>query len=327
MTKRYLFILVMMISLMMITACGSKVVNEVNPESIFNAEEHEGDLRIHFFNLESPDRFEKTGESILITTPQGKTILIDAGKEIVGPLVNDYLDELGIEKIDYVMPSHPHHDHIGGLLTVFAEKEVGKIVQINLPLEDSGVYNRYADMIEEKGYDVEFAEEGDVFEIEEDITLEVMNPMKGLSPETYAFGTLSAGIVNDVSMVMKLTYKEKTFLFTGDIYRGVENSLIDKFGEELDVDLVVAPHHGLGTSSSDDFIEATSPALTIIPSNVLFDLNIISKYEEQGSDVYVSKFDGNILVTSNGKKIDVYREWEREEITPDDPDEVINEEE
>lgn len=327
MTKRYLFILVMMISLMMITACGGKALNEVNPEVIFDTEEHAGDLTIHFFNLEAPDSFEKTGESILITTPQGKTILIDAGKEIVGPLVNDYLDELGIEKLDYVMPSHPHHDHIGGLLTVFSEKEVGKVVQINLPLEDSGVYNRYAEMIEDKGYDVEFAEEGDVFEIEEDITLEVMNPMKGLSPETYSFGTLSAGIVNDVSMVMKLTYKEKTFLFTGDIYRGVENSLINKFGEELDVDLVVAPHHGLGTSSSDDFIEATNPAFTIIPTNVLFDLNIISKYEEQGSDVYVSKFDGNILVTSNGKKIDVYREWEREEISPDDPDEVINEEE
>lgn len=293
----------------------------MNPDAIFDAKKHEGDLTVHFFNLVAPDRYEKTGESIFIKTPKGKTILIDAGVPSVGPLINDYLTDFGVDTIDLAMPSHPHIDHIGGYLTLFEEKEIGKVIEVNLTHEDSGVYRDYREMIENKGIEVEYAEEGDVIELEDDLTIEILNPMEGLSPETYSFTTLTAGIINDVSMVIKMTYKENTFLFTGDIYRGVESSLVDKYEEELDVDVVVSPHRGLGTSNSDKFIEATDPEITLIPTNMLFDVNIISKYEEQGSEVYVSKFDGNVLLASNGEKIDVYREME-EEVEEDDPDEV-----
>ncbi|HLR64795.1 MAG TPA: MBL fold metallo-hydrolase [Pseudogracilibacillus sp.] len=324
--KRSILILVLLTMTFVIVACGKKPVNEVNPDILFNTEEHEGQLTVHFFDLIAPDRYEKTGESILVTTPKGKTILIDAGKPMVGELLNDYLNALEIDTIDYAMPSHPHFDHIGGYLTIFEEKEVKEIKQINLPHEESKHYVQYADLIEEKNIPVSYIEEGDVIEIEEDVTLEVYNPMAGLSPETYSFGTLSAGIINDVSAVMKLTYKDTTFLFTGDIYRGVENSLVNKYEEELDVDVLVAPHHGLGTSSSDEFIEATKPDITIFPTNVLFDLTIVNKYKDAESDVYVTKFDGNIMLMSNGKKIDVYREHE-EDVDTDDPNEVENNEE
>ena len=318
--RAYLLLAVFFLATIFITACSNTAINEVNPDIIFDQETHEGDLTVHFFHLVAPDRYEKTGESILITTPKGKTILIDAGTVPVGSLVTEYLTKLGIDKLDYVMPSHPHHDHIGGLLTVFEEKEVEQVIEINLPHEDSNVYLDYRSLIEKHNIPVDYAEEGMVYEIEEDLTLEILNPMKGLSPETYSFGTLSAGIINDVSMVVKLTHKDNTFLFTGDIYRGVEHSLIKKFGEKLDVDVVVAPHHGLGTSNSEDFIKATDPSITLIPSNVLFDLTVVDNYKKQGSEVYISKFDGNVLLKSNGKKIDVYREFEAEDMEADDPD-------
>lgn len=305
-----------------LSSCSQEPINEVNPEMIFDAEAHEGKLTVHFFHLIAPDRYEKTGESIFIKTPKGTTILIDAGKPMVGPLINDYLNDLGVEKIDYVIPSHPHSDHIGGYVTLFQEKEIGKVVEINLPLEESSVYQDYRQLIEEKELEVEHVEEGDTIQLEKDLVMEILNPIKGLSPETYSFDQLSPGIVNDVSMVIKMTHQENTFLFTGDIYRGVESSLISKYGEDLDVDVVVAPHHGLGTSNSEQFIEATDPNITLIPSNVLFDLNIVDQYESQGSEVYISKFDGNVLLVSNGKKIDVFRETESDEIEADDPDEI-----
>lgn len=319
-------ILILMI-ITLLVACNNKEINEVNSDIIFDTEEHKGQLTVHFFDLEAPDRYEKTGESMLVTTPGGKTILIDAGKPMVGELLNDYLNKLGIEKIDYAMPSHPHFDHIGGYLTIFEEKEIGEIKEINLPHEESSHYNDYAKLIEEKEIPVSYIEAGDVIEIEEDVIIEVFNPMKGLSKDTYSFGSLSAGIINDVSAVFKLTYKDTSFLFTGDIYKGVENSLVKKYEEELDVDVVVAPHHGLGTSSSEKFVEATNPDITIFPTNVLFDLSIINRYESVESDVYVTKSDGNILLMSNGKKIDVYREKESEEIEADDPDNIENDEE
>lgn len=327
-TRRVAFLIAIILCFIpFLASCTNEAdagVREVNAEAVF-ANDGDGDLIIHFFHLLPPDRFEKTGESILIQTPKGQTILVDAGKPIVGPLLDEYLTELNIEKIDYVMPSHPHSDHIGGFLTLFETKEIGKIIDVNLPLDESNVYNDYKKLIDEKDFTVEYAEEGDVYEIEKDLTIEVLNPPKGTSPETYAFANLTAGIVNDISMVFKLTYKENTFLFTGDIYSGVENSLIKKYGEELDVDVVVAPHHGLGTSSSKKFIETTNPQITFIPTNVLFDLTVIENYEAQGSEVYVSKFDGNIKLVSNGKQIDVISETESERVV-DSEDDIDDEE-
>lgn len=280
-------------------------------------DDYEKDLTIHFFHLIPPDTTEKTGESIFIKTPKGKTILIDAGKPVVGPLINDYLTKLNVDTIDIVMPSHPHSDHIGGYLTLFNEKEIGKVIEINLPLEDSSIYQQYNSLIKEKGFNVEYAEAGDVIEIEKDLYMEILNPPKGLSPETYSFGTLTAGIVNDVSMVVKLTHKENTFLFTGDIYKGVESQLVSKYGGKLDVDVIVAPHHGIGTSSSKKLIETANPEITLFPTNILFDVSIIEKYKDQGSEVYVSKLDGNVLLVSDGKKIDVYTETESDEMNDD----------
>jgi len=316
------FLSVTLILLAVVSACSQEAqsVNEVNPEIIFAQEKHEGKLTVHFFHLEYPERYEKTGESILITTPKGQTILIDAGIPKVGPVVNDYLDELGIDKIDYAMPSHPHIDHIGGFLTLFEKKEIGKVIEINLPHEESEVYQVYSEMIEKNNFTVEYAEEGNVYKIEDNITLEILNPMKGLSPETYDFTSLTPGIINDVSMVIKMTHKDNIFLFTGDIYKGVEHELIQKYGDELDVDVVVSPHHGNGTSNSDKFIETTNPDITLIPSNIVFDLNVVEAYKEHGSEVFISKYDGNVLLTSDGKKIDVYREKESTEIEDDDLD-------
>lgn len=319
-TRKNILTTILLLLILSLAACTKGPINEVNPDIIFDREAHEGELTVHFFNLVAPDRYEKTGESILITTPKGKTILIDAGTVLVGPLVTEYLTKLGIDKLDYVMPSHPHHDHIGGLLTVLEEKEVDQLIEINLPHEESQVYLDYQSLIEKHNIAVKYAEEGDLYEIEEDLTLEILNPMKGLSAETYSFTRLSPGIINDVSMVVKMTYKDTSYLFTGDIYRGVEHSLIQKFGDKLDVDVLVAPHHGLGTSNSEKFMEATNPKITLIPSNVLFDLKIVENYEKQGSEVYISKFDGNVLLKSKGKTIDVYREFESEDLEEDDPD-------
>lgn len=262
----------------------------------------------------------KTGESILIKTSKGHKILIDAGIPEVDPVVNDYLDDWGIDKIDYAMPSHPHIDHIGGYLTLFEQKEIGKVIEINLLHEESSVYQEYSDMIDQYDLPLEHAEEGDVYEIEDNVKLEILNPMKGLSPETYDFATLTPRIINDISMVIKMTHKDNTFLFTGDIYKGVEHEFIQKYGDELAVDIAVSPHHGNGTFNSKKFIEATEPIIVLIPSNIVFDLNIVEAYEDQGSQVYVSKHDGNVLLTSNGKKFDVYREKAREMIEGDNPE-------
>lgn len=315
--KRLFLFGVVLLLLSACTAEAQEEVREVNPEAVFSAEEFNGELQVRFLYLK-PEEPVKTGESILITTPEGQNILIDAGIPEAGPLIDDYLSELGIDTIDIAMPSHPHSDHIGGYLTLFETKEIGKIVTTGFPLDDSDIYQDYRQSMEDNNIPVEFVEKGNVIEIEEDLTMEVLHPANE-TIENYLelYDEFSAGIVNDLSMVVKMEYKNKRFLFTGDIYSAVESQLADAYGEEMDVDVVSAPHHGQHTSSSPAFLEATSPEVAVIPINLLYSRSVYDNYRESGSDVYASQFDGNVLIVSDGKSLDVYSEMENDDVMKD----------
>lgn len=290
--------------LLFITSC-SKTTSQIDPNAIF-ANNYDGKLVIHFFDMEAD---KKTGESILIQTPKGKTMMIDAGTPAAGPIVNDYLEQLNIEKIDLVLLSHAHMDHVGGFNTILKTKEIGKVIEPNVPVDEDAYY-KYKELIEEKGIPVEYAEENDTIELEEGLVLEFLNPPKGTSPETLPWGYKSSshGFINDLSVVIKMTYKENTFLFTGDIYEKREEELIENYGEKLDVNVVVAPHHGDITSSSESFIKTVNPDITLIPSNILFSKIVYDRYTENDSEVYFSGEDGNVMLVSDGEKIKVYTE-------------------
>src|SRR5690625_1389905 len=109
-------------------------------------------------------------------------------------------------------------------------------------------------------------------------------------------------------MVMILTYKDKSFLFTGDIYTSRELEFVNDFDDELKSNVVVAPHHGHDTSSSQLFIKTADPDITMIPSNILFEKQINNRYDQTGSDVYHSYEYGNDVVVSDGETIYVKTE-------------------
>lgn len=303
---RALGMIILFIALVL-SACSKKA----DEAGVFDAGAYEGELAVYFFHLEGD---EKMGESILVKTPEGQTILIDAGLPEAGPTVDGYLDELGVDKLDYVMPSHPHHDHIGGLQTIFATKEVGKVIEVDVP-HSTKPYKEYKRLIKNNDIDVEIGEAGDVLELEDDLTLEIFNPPKGTDKDSMPEGYTdqSASVINNESMVMKLTYKDKSFLFTGDIYTSREVELVNDFDDELKSNVVVAPHHGHDTSSSQLFIKTVDPDITMIPSNILFEKQINNRYDQSGSDVYHSYEYGNVVLVSDGETIDVMTEKEPEE--------------
>ncbi|NGP43995.1 MBL fold metallo-hydrolase [Bacillaceae bacterium SIJ1] len=298
--------------LLLLSACSHQAdvgVREVDAEAVFATDDYEGQLQMRFFHLE-PEETEKTGMSVLITTPEGQNILIDAGTPTVGPLLDDHLNNLNIDTIDVAIASHPHIDHIGGFHTLFETKNIGKLIETDLPY-DSKTYVDYQQLIQEKSINVEFAEKGDIIELEEDMTLEFLNPTQDkIDRYVEVFDDFSAGIINDLSLVAKLTYKDKTFLFPGDIYDAVESELVEDYGEDLDVDVLVAPHHGQHTSSSEKFIESVQPEITMIPINLLYSRPTYEDYLEFGSEVYVSQYHGNVLLVSDGENIDIYSEFE-----------------
>lgn len=296
--------IISLVMALVLAACSSEELE--GRDAVFAGDEHEGDLAVYFLDLKSD---EKTGESIIVQTPEGQTILIDAGIPDSGPDVDAYLDELEIDKVDYVMPSHPHWDHIGGLQTIFKTKDIGKVIETNVP-HDTGPYKEYKRLMEEEEIDVEIGEAGDVLELEDDLTLEIIAPPKGTSEDTLPEGYtgMKAGVINNVSMVMKLTYKEKSFLFTGDIYLSKEMDLVEEYGDELKSDVLVAPHHGHKTSSSNVFIEAVDPEIAMITANIMFNKRVYDRYVSYGADTYHSSIDGNVVLVSDGETIEIIPE-------------------
>lgn len=295
-----------------LVACSKEKSQTVD---VFGVGDHDDKLTIHFFHIKGEDK----SDAMLIRTPKGKNVLIDAGMPSAGPRLDEYLNDLDVKRVDIVLSSHPHIDHIGGFETIFRTKDIGKVIETNVPHTSSDIYNNYRRLIEKKNIDLEYAEDGDVFRLEEDILLEILNPPKGTSDDTLPYGWSelsasgqSAKYINNVSMVVKLTYKENSFLFTGDIYQESESNLIELYGDKLEADVLKAPHHGDSTSSSIPFIKTVNPKITIVTTNVIQSKPIHDIYRKLGSDVYVTGGDGNILVVSDGKMIDIFTEKSRE---------------
>lgn len=317
--------LVSMSLIVMLTACSqieSKSVNQQEDkplasdnvktsgsktQEVFNIKKYESQLSVRFFLMNSDS---KSGDAIFLRTPDGVTMLIDSGLEDCGAQVVGYLKKLGVEKLDYIVATHQHHDHIGGFPEVIANFKVGKALLNSLPYNSKN-NQLLLDTLKTKSINTEFVKAGDTFTLGKEVQVKVLNPEpqivipEGMVPEK------SDAFVNNKSIVMKITYKNKTFLFTGDIYSEKERELVENMKDALDVDVLKAPHHGANTSSSKIFIDAVSPKYTIFTSNKSFGLNEYNNYKGAGSEVYITGIDGNILLTSDGNNINVVTEKER----------------
>jgi competence protein ComEC len=282
-----------------------QTVPSVRTEQIFDKEADKGQLTIRYFYLDGANLM---GDSFLIISPDGKTMLVDAGLPEVGPQVVKYLNKLGIDSLDIALNTHPHIDHIGGFATVAKEKPIKSFYMVNLPYTKSSAYNNAMAPLEAKQVPIKTLEEGDIFQLGEHVRFEVLSPPKGALPE--AVKTFSAPEINDYSMVLKMTYGERTFLFTADIYKHREIELTSSpWKEKLKSDMMDIPHHGSeSTSSSEAFLQAVSPQIVIMSQNLFQSPNLLERLEKKGAKVYSTGMHGNIMLRSDGKAMNVTTE-------------------
>ncbi len=273
---------------------------------VFSLDEDSGLLTIRFFYLEGDDR---TGDAILIRSPNGKTMLIDAGTVEAASQLNDHMEKLGIDEIDIGVVTHAHHDHIGGYDLMLRTCRFKKLVMIRVP-HTTPTFRRVMQTAERKGVPIEYVEQGDEFYLDRGVRVEVLNPPEGTDPDKLPEG-LTTNQMNNLSLVMRMTYGERRFLFTGDIYSQREEELIETKADALDCDVIKVPHHGESTSSSRAFVEAVSPEFAFITINILQSLPIYRRYRKLGSQVYITEFDGTVLLRCDGKNITVVTEKER----------------
>ena len=279
-------------------------------DEIFDAIKYKGKLTIRFFNTDVPIEGSSEGDLILITSPDGANMLIDAGLPESGEVLVEYLKKLNIEKLDYAVCTHMHIDHIGGYIHVLNNFEVSKMFFPNFTEYNSKTVKTVKGIIEEKNIPVEIVKTGDTIKLGESVEFEVLAPEEDIIVPNGTVPEKSNGFINNNSIVLRMTYMEKTFLFPADIYWEREDILIAEQGEKLKVDLLKVPHHGSSTSSSFNFVNAVEPEYAVITSRSP-DKEVYDRYKRKGTRLFITGLDGNILVICDGTDIEVIQEHER----------------
>ncbi len=210
----------------------------VNPNS-------ENMLIVHYLDVGQ-------GDCEFIELPDGRCLLIDAGESDYSDTVIKTIRDLGYDKIDCIIGTHPHSDHIGGLKNVIDSFDVGEIYMPRAS-NDTYSFEKLLRKISEKGLKITAAEAGKTVLESDEYT------MKLLAPNSTYYEDL-----NNYSAVLKLEYNGFSFLFTGDAERLSESEMLENFGDELDCDVLKVGHHGSRYSSSAEFLSAVSPSYAII---------------------------------------------------------------
>lgn len=246
----------------------------------------------------------KWGDSTLIVFPNGQTMLIDGGMANYAPILLRRLKTLGITELDYVVVSHRHDDHYGGLFSndgVLQTMKVNTIISSGILNGNSSNPKKLETLAEEKNVEVVYMAKGDSFEVG-GVTISALWPQQGL-----VFTTDETTLdVNNSSLVLKFEYKNNTALFPGDLYMGGEAELVNAYSSDvLDCDVLKVPHHGRPTSSSKDFVNAVSPKYAVALGSIVMEPNTYKNYARLGCSPYMDTFDGYVTLTLDGTNISI----------------------
>ena len=270
---------------------------------VFDTAEDAGNLSIRFLWLgpQVPEAEDKPGDCMILTSPDGKVMVLDAGHPLSSAYVAAALETMGVKRIDYLVASHPHIDHIGGFPALMENYEIGAVYTSALEYTSSSYYRAYMDELAARGIEHVFLKEGDVLMFGEQVRVDVLNPTAD-APTTADGQKNRTEFINNQSLALKFTYGESTMMLAGDLYVGGEKAIAQRWGEMLDCDVMKANHHGANTSSSKAWRDAVSPQITFITSDVIEDMSIAKKYTKNGQKMYHTLLDGCILMRTSGSR-------------------------
>ena len=236
------------------------------------------------------------GEAILIALPE-KTMLIDAGPTGSAPKIAQVLQELGRNKIDYLVATHPDEDHIGGMADVISNTQIGTIYAPN-KTNNTATYRKFLTAIQNNNLQITLAEAGTIIDQTDSYKLEILWPKKDANfPET-----------NDYSIIIKLTVGNKTFLFTGD---APTNAILNSNPGHIDV--LKLSHHGSRTGTTEVLIHKLSPTYAVLSYAVDNSYghpmqSVLNALHKHSVEVWGTGANGTITITCDGTTIDISSE-------------------
>ncbi|MDD4715660.1 MAG: MBL fold metallo-hydrolase [Oscillospiraceae bacterium] len=246
-----------------------------------------GVLKAHFLNVGQ-------GDCAFIELPNGQTMLIDAGNPGDGENIVHYIKEKGYTKLDFLIATHPHADHIGGMAEVVKEMDIASVYMPKASAS-SRVYENLLNAIVKKGLAVHTAKAG--------VSLADTAGFKAYlaAPNGGGYEDL-----NNYSAVLKIVYKNNSFLFTGDAETRSENEIT----ANVKADVLKVGHHGSKTSTGASFLQKVSPSYAVIsvgagnsyghPAQTTLD-----KLKAIGAKTYRTDRDGTIVFQSDGTRLTV----------------------
>lgn len=247
-------------------------------------------LKVHYLDVGQ-------GDSIFIELPNNETMLIDAAESYQSENIINYLKNLNYQKIDYVIGTHPHTDHIGGLKNIINTFEIGKIYMPKV-VSTTKTYESLLMAIKNKNLKINTAKAGTTIIDTDALKINILAP----NNSTYTK-------LNNYSVVTKITYGTTKFLFMGDAEKLSENEI----KENVSADVIKIGHHGSNTSSSIDFIKKVNAKYGIISVGLNNKYNLpkeetITNWENSGTKIYLTSINGTIRALSDGTNIKIESE-------------------
>lgn len=241
-------------------------------------------LKIHFIDVGE-------GDAVLIQAPGGKAVMIDSGNLISGYRVVEYLKKNDIAKLERLVFTHPHPDHIGGAFFILQMMEVGRVCDNGQVLQpgalDADIYRWYSELVRKRN-NYHILKAGDRFSVD-GVIFKVLWPAQPLPSLDF----------NANSLVIMIEYKKAKILLTGDLTTSGEALLLEKTAD-LKANLLKVGHHGFG-SSSEEFLKVVSPEISIISVNKDNVMGYPSQeglksLKDSGSKIYRTDRDGDIII-------------------------------
>lgn len=261
-----------------------------NLQQIDAAGEHSrsGTLKVHFLDVGQ-------GDSILVQFPNGKNMLVDAGKNDSADTIISYLKKNGVSKLDYLVGTHPHEDHIGSLDAVVENFEIGEVFMPKVTTNTQTFIDVLA-AIKDRGLQIKTAKAG--VEILDDGNLSV----KMLAPCGSSYESL-----NNYSAVIKVKYGDVAFLLTGDAEELSEQEILSGKAD-VKAQVLKVGHHGSHSSTSPEFLAAVNPRFAVISVGAGNDYHhphpvTLSKLKNAGATVLRTDKKGTIVFSTDGKEI------------------------